>query len=136
MGAPMCQLGPVIPPQPSAPPVYSPNIPVITPNSIIPALQAVKQLLGVSQNGSPAPNQYTTIGPINNNINNIINVVPSQSQLNGPSNFRIGNQVTEDVDIFDPNDPSGQTFVTVNRTTALTLTNPATKQSWVWQLNP
>ncbi len=48
------------------------------------------------------------------------------------SDFVVIKQIVTPVKVYDPNDPSKKTYVTVNQVTGLTLQNPITKQKWSW----
>lgn len=56
------------------------------------------------------------------------------------SNFVLESQNIKKVKVYDPNDTSGETFVTVNQITALTMVSKTTGQKWIWTapagLNP
>lgn len=120
MGAPVCNVSPTPPPQqPGA--VYVPNIPVASDlPSAIAAVNAMRQVMMASagQNSSgfnPGPGPNPGGG------------------FTSKSQFQVTNQVITPVRIYDPNDPSKQTYVDVNQVVSLTMSNPVTKESWSWQ---
>ena len=124
MGAPVCSTTPPPAPQAKAGIVVN-SVPVATDlQSAIAAVNALRQvvngLLGANTTGNggagpgPAPGQPKTGG------------------FNATNQFQVQNQVVKTTRIYDPNDPSKQTYVDVNQVTALTMYNPVTKESWQW----
>jgi len=120
MGAPVCQISPVSPPL-SAPNVLTPSIPIATSDNLVTAVNAIRAVLlaQTNQNASPAP------PPANVGGGGAPAAAP-QSQ------FIVARQVTQQVKVYDPNDPTHQTYVTVNQVTGLVMENQVTGQSWNW----
>ena len=118
MGAPVCTLKPSTP-GPSAPPVYAGNIPPATADNLVQVVNAIRAVLtnGQSSGGSGGSGGYGGGGGFHSNQQN---------------QFTVTNQVTKDIKVYDPNDPSGNTFVTVKQIVSLTLQNPYDHSSWVW----
>ena len=113
MGAPVCNISPKNPPPQSLAPAL-PSIPVATDlASLIAAVNALRQLTIQYFNQVP-PSTNTTNGPILTDFTEI----PAA-------------RVVTTTNIYDPNDPTGETFVTVAQITGLTFANNA-GQTIVW----
>jgi len=119
--APQCMLTPNEP-DPSAPAINFPSIPVPNGQNTLAVLQALRNAINV------LTNQVSHINRNNNNNNQNNNVPPP----NNRNQFHITNQVVKNVKVFDPNDPTGQTYVTVAQVTALTMRNPVSGDLWNW----
>lgn len=115
-------------------PVYVPNIPPVTtdPASIAAAVNAIRQAILTMTGGAGS----------NNTTNNTGQPGPGPGPGNpgvsfppppGKNNFTVITQIVTPVKIYDPSDPTNQTYVTVNQVTGLTLNDPVTKQNWTWQ---
>ena len=119
MGAPMCTLKPTIP-SPSAPVVYANNIPPANKDNLVVVVNALRNVIvggqstGGSGGGSQAPNPN-----------------PGKS-ASAQNQFQQVDQVVTPIKVYDPNDPSGQTYVTVNQITSLTMHNPYDNSTWTW----
>ena len=119
MGAPTCTLKPTKP-GPNAPVVYAENIPPATPDNILQVVNAIRVYIMNGANGAPgAPGQN------------------GQNYGGGfqgfqPNQFKVSQQTVQDVKVYDPNDPTGNTYVTVRQITSLTLQNPYDKSTWTW----
>ena len=120
MGAPMCTLKPTVP-APTNTDVFEPSIPVATPANILQVVNALRQILVGGQGGGSGSGGGGNQGGQGNGF--------SSNQQN---QFKVVNQVVSPIKVYDPNDPSGNTFVTVNQITSLTLQNPYDKSTWVW----
>jgi len=57
----------------------------------------------------------------------------STKKDNNQSNFIQTQQTVTPVKVYDPNDPTNQTYVTVQQVTNLTMTNKATGETWTWK---
>lgn len=117
--APQCMLTPNEP-NPTAPVINFPSIPVPNGQNTQAVLQALRNAINVLTNQVSNTNQT--------NNNNTSNVVPPQNQ----NQFQVTNQVVSNVKVYDPNDPTGQTYVTVAQVTALTMRNPVSGELWNW----
>ena len=105
MGAPVCNISPKNPPPQSKAPAL-PSIPVATDlQSAIAAVNALRQLTIQYFNQVP-PSTNTTNGPMLTDFTEI----PAA-------------RVVTTTNIYDPNDPTGETFVTVAQITGLKFAN-------------
>lgn len=140
MGAPVCNINPKNP----VPTSLTPNLPAIplATNdlaSIVAALNAIRQWIQQFSNSIPQSNVNFNFNPDNpGNINNYY----QNGGGGGPNPGAAGDfsevtasRVTTDQQIYDPNDPTGQTYVTVSQITGLKFTNKL-GQTVVWQQTP
>lgn len=115
MAAPECRVTPATPP-PSPPTITTPSIPIATPANVVDVVNALREQI--------------------NTLFNRISQLPGGSLIANPpqknSVFKITNQTVTPVKIYDPNDPSKQTYVTVNQVTKLSMQNQNTKEIWEW----
>ena len=123
MGAPICSTTPTPATQTKLAPLVN-SIPIASDlSTAIAAINALRQvvngLLGANTQGNggqgPGPNPNNTGGGFT-----------SKSQ------FQVANQVTKTTRIYDPNDPSKQTYVDVDQIVGLTMMNPVTRETWQW----
>ena len=127
MGAPICTTTPTPASQTFASPLVN-SIPVASDlPSAIAAVNALRQVI----NGMFGANTQGNGG----------NSGTGQAPLKpgggfSVSQFQQSNQTVTKVRIYDPNDPSKQTYVDVNQVTSLTMTNPITKETWKWSQPP
>ena len=122
--APQCMLTPNEP-NPSAPAINFPSIPVPNGQNTQAVLQALRNAINV------LTNQVSHINRNNNNNGQLFNnngQHPSRHQ----NQFQVTNQVVSNIKVYDPNDPTQQTYVTVAQVTSLSLTDPVTRQVWNW----
>ena len=119
MGAPMCTLKPTIP-SPSAPVVYANNIPPANKDNLVDVVNALRNLVlgGQSTGGSGGGGQSGNTG--------------GGFTSNEQNQFQVVEQIVTPIKVYDPNDPSGQTYVTVNQITGLRMQNPYDKSTWSW----
>ena len=115
----MCTLKPTVP-APSAPKVYAANIPPATAANVVDVVNALRAAIvgGQSTGGYGGGGQGGT-------------------QWGGFSTtkanqFQVVNQQVSTVKVYDPNDPTGQTYVTVKQITGLTMQNPYDGSTWQW----
>jgi hypothetical protein len=125
MGAPICTLKPTVP-VPTNTDVFEPSIPVATPENLVQVVNAIRQTLVGAQGGGSGS------GGGGNQGGNQGGGFTSNTQ----NQFKVINQVVKPVKVYDPNDPSGNTFVTVNQIVSLTMQNPYDKSTWVWNQPP
>ena len=128
--APVCNVNP--PPQQfQTNPVYIPSVPPVVPTlaSVVAAINVIRTGINVlnpgnggggggnngGRNRTPPPELFPTVPP----------APPT-------SNFKVTKQNIQKVKIYDPNDPTGQTYVVVDQVTSLDLQNPISKQGWSW----
>ena len=122
MGAPMCTLKPTIPP-PSAPVVYANNITPATKDNLVDVVNALRNVIVGSQStgGSGGGGQGGGGGGGGGGAPN-----------NKQNQFQQVDQVVNPIKVYDPNDPSGETYVTVNQIVSLTMRNPYDNSTWIW----
>lgn len=113
MGAPVCNINPKNPiPASKAPGL--PSIPIATDlPSLIAAVNALRQLLLQLLGQIPASSNTITVKPSN--------------FIEAPNS-----RVTVQNTIYDPNDPTNETYVTVNQITHLEFIDPISGQTIVW----
>jgi len=117
MAAPVCNVSPKIPPALGQVPAL-PAIPTATdPASTMAAVNAIRnwiiQFLGPSGGGS-----LVSSGP----SGDFVEVTKAR--------------ITTPTRIYDPNDPTKQTYIDVNQITGMKFQNAKTKQSIVWSQGP
>lgn len=121
MGAPTCNVSPTPPPRAKTSPLVN-NVPVA--KDLASAIQAVNALRQVVN------------GLIGQNTGGNGGVGPGPAPLNpgfsSQSQFQVTNQTITKTRIYDPNDPSKQTYVDVDQVVALTMQNPVTRETWQW----
>jgi hypothetical protein len=136
MGAPVCLIDPRFK-DPWAPTILSPSIPVATDDNLVDTVNALRstvltltnQNTGGNNGGfQTANNASNPLNPNNNNENNAIN----QLAKNAAGNFAVVEQVVQQVKIYDPNDASKKTFVTVSQVIKLVLKQQTTGAIWTW----
>ena len=116
MGAPVCNINPKSPPPSSRAPALPSIPPANDLPSLITAVNALRQWVI----------QYGNLVPPSINI-----PVPSLTDfVEDPAG-----RVTTETNIYDPNDPSNETYITVSQITGLTFVN-GTGQTIVWNQNP
>jgi hypothetical protein len=139
--APICNVNP--PPQQfQTNPVYMPSVPPVVPTlaSVAAAVNAIRTTLNTLNGGGG-------IGGGGNGGGNGNNGKPGggggrgsggggggriPSQPLPASDFKVIKQTVQQVKVYDPNDPSKQTFVVVNQVTGLSLRDSISKQGWSW----
>jgi hypothetical protein len=133
--APVCNVNP--PPQQfQTNPVYIPSVPPVVPTlaSVVAAINVIRTGINVLNPGNygPGGNGGGNGGRNGRNGNNGGggNTVPPPAPPT--SNFKVTKQNIQKVKIYDPNDPTGQTYVVVDQVTSLDLQNPISKQGWSW----
>jgi len=120
--APVCRISPTPPPTTYKGPLTA-SIPVAT--DLASAIAAVNALRAAMLAGSGANSQGNGgAGPGPN----------PGGGFSEKSQFQVTNQVIKPVRIYDPNDPTKQTYVDVNQVVSLQMANPVTKETWSWQL--
>ncbi len=135
MGAPVCNINPKNP----VPTSLTPNLPAIplATNdlaSIVAALNAIRQWIQQFSNSIPQSNVNFNFNPDNpGNTNNYYN--NGGGSAAGDFSEVTASRVTTDQQIYDPNDPTGQTYVTVSQITGLKFTNKL-GQTVVWKQTP
>jgi len=136
MGAPVCLIDPRFK-DPSAPTILSPSIPVANDGNLVDTVNALRstvlaltnQNTGGSNGGFQiASNASNPNNPNNNNENNAINNLAKSAS----GDFAVVTQVIQQVKIYDPNDATKKTFVTINQVTKLVLTQKTTGATWTW----
>jgi hypothetical protein len=130
--APICNVNP--PPQQfQTNPVYVPSVPPAVPTltSVTAAVNSIRTTLNVlnPSGGGGGGNGGNGNNGRNRNGGGGSTIPPQPSPA---SNFKVTKQIIKQVKIYDPNDPSGQTYVIVDQITALSMQNPVSKQGWSW----
>lgn len=121
MGAPICNVSPTPPPQTKTSPLVN-NVPVATDlASAIQAVNALRQVINSLLGQNTGGNGGAGPGPS-----------PIKPGFSSQSQFQVTNQTITKTRIYDPNDPSKQTYVDVDQVVALTMQNPVTRETWQW----
>jgi hypothetical protein len=123
MSAPVCNLTPSEPPA-TATVLTIPSIPLPTATNMQAVVTALRQTVLTLTNQLNNLTRQNNNNPSNN---------PPKTPQQQKSGFYVTHQTVSQVKVLDPNDPSGNTFVTVNQVTALQLVNKVTGEVWVWQ---
>ena len=123
MGAPVCQIGPLVP-NPSAPEVLVPSIPIATASNLVEVVNAIGQWINqqMGNTGNQHKGDQTFYGGFKTKSTD-----PSRNT------FKVVKQTIQPIKVYDPNDPTKQTYVTVNQVTGLTMYNPTSKETWLWK---
>lgn len=162
MGAPVCNINPKSPPIKSvAPYIPSIPIAQPTLESLTVAVNAIRQILislanqiPTSQNSAPKvvanPKRKKIPGPPPTlpalpqvtpppglalptiALPPVTNVVPSSPTINADFTEDLNKRVTTTFNVYDPNDPTGETYVTVSQITGLSFINKITGQTLNW----
>jgi hypothetical protein len=122
MGAPSCTVFVKPPVQQGNAPLV-PSIPVPNANNIVQVLSAIRNYLitqGNNNNSGNGSNPGTVVGGV------------KVSDPKKQSSFVQVQQTVKPVKVYDPNDPSMQTYVTVQQIVNLQMTNQATGETWNW----
>jgi hypothetical protein len=146
MGAPVCLIDPRFK-DPWAPTILSPSIPIANDGNLVDTVNALRstvlaltnQNTGGNNGGfQPSDNASNPNNPNNNNNNNNNggNYGNDGNGGNGGNggggSFTVVNQVVQQVKIYDPNDASRNTFVTINQVIKLVLQQKTTGAIWIW----
>ena len=123
MGAPICNVKPTPPPSTKLGPLVS-QIPVATDlPSAIAAVNPMRAAMIASAGAGAQGNGGVGPGPAPN----------PGGGFTEKSQFQVTNQVMKPTRIYDPNDPTKQTYIDVNQIVSLTMSNPVTKETWSWE---
>jgi hypothetical protein len=139
MGAPVCLIDPRFK-DPSAPTILSPSIPIANDGNLVSTVNALRstvlaltnQNTGGDNGGFQTSDNASNPNNPNNNNDNNTSDQNSGGGNNGSGNFAVVTQVIQQVKIYDPNDATGNTFVTINQVTKLVLQQKTTGAIWTW----
>ena len=127
MGAPVCLIDPRFK-DPSAPTILSPSIPVANDGNLVSTVNALRStvLALTNQNTGGDNGGFQTSDKASNPLNPLNPLNPNNNS------FAVVEQVVQQVKIYDPNDATKKTFVTINQVTKLVLLQEATGAAWIW----
>jgi hypothetical protein len=128
MGAPVCLIDPRFK-DPSAPTILSPSIPVANDGNLVDTVNALRStVLALTNQNTGGSNGGFQIAGNASNPNNPNN----NNENNASGDFTVDSQVIQQVKIYDPNDATRKTFVTINQVTKLVLKQKTTGAIWTW----
>lgn len=128
MGAPVCQIAPSQP-NPEDPRVLTPSIPIANQNNLVDVVNALRALLMSAFGQTGGGNNSNTNPGVQFNGFSTKQPPPSPTKKNG---FTVVEQIVRPIRVYDPNDPSKQTFVDVQQVVGLKMFDTVTNQTWEW----